>query len=121
MNSMNIYCNNCGNEGHLYRHCRLPVLSYGIILINDDKLLMIQRKDSLSYIEFLRGKYELNKPEYILTLLNTCSVQERDYIKTLSFDDLWSKLWFSGKVQKKQTEFSVVNIAFQKNETILVQ
>ena len=27
-----IYCNNCGNEGHLYRQCRLPVLSYGVLL-----------------------------------------------------------------------------------------
>ena len=50
-----VYCNNCGNEGHLYRQCRLPVLSYGIICINsENKILMIRRKDSLSYLEFLR-------------------------------------------------------------------
>ncbi len=26
------YCNNCGNYGHLYKNCRHPILSYGIIL-----------------------------------------------------------------------------------------
>ena len=56
------YCNNCGNIGHLYRDCRHPILSYGIILYDDSikedvKIIMIERKDSISYIEFLRGKY----------------------------------------------------------------
>jgi len=104
MNTKIIYCNNCGNEGHLYRHCRLPVLSYGILCINTDKLLMIQRKDSLSYIEFLRGKYELSKPDYIFQLLNTCSLKERQLISELSLDELWERLWFSGKTKKKQTD-----------------
>lgn len=102
---MNIYCNNCGNEGHLYRQCRLPVLSYGILILNcNNQLLMIRRKDSLSYIEFLRGKYDLTNESYIFDLINTCSVEERELLKTLSFDELWSKLWFSGKHKKKQTD-----------------
>ena len=33
---MNLYCNNCGNKGHIYRNCKFPVLSYGIICINND-------------------------------------------------------------------------------------
>ena len=57
------YCNNCGNFGHIYKHCRHPILSYGIILYDDSipdniKIVMIERKDSISYIEFLRGKYK---------------------------------------------------------------
>ena len=81
---MNIqYCNNCGNEGHLYRHCKLPVLSYGVLLFtNEKKLLMIRRKDSISYIEFLRGKYKLEDSEYILGLLNCCSTKEIDVISS---------------------------------------
>jgi len=102
---MNIYCNNCGNEGHLYRHCRLPVLSYGILIVNKhDELLMIRRKDSLSYIEFLRGKYDLTQGDYIYNLINTCSVVERDLLRSSSFDELWSNLWFSGPHKKKQTD-----------------
>ena len=29
---MENYCNNCGNYGHVYKNCRHPILSYGIIL-----------------------------------------------------------------------------------------
>lgn len=103
---MNIqYCNNCGTEGHLYRQCKLPVLSYGVLCFTrGNKLLMIRRKDSIAYIEFLRGKYDLQKRDYIQELLNCCSIDERNLIKSCSFDELWSKLWFSGGSIKKQTD-----------------
>ena len=100
-----IYCNNCGNEGHLYRQCRLPVLSYGVLCIDKDKILMIQRKDSLAYIEFLRGKYDIHDDEYLVKLFNGCSIGERENIKNLTFDELWEKLWFlsESKVQTDRT------------------
>ena len=101
---MNLYCNNCGNKGHIYRNCKFPVLSYGIICINNEKLLMIQRKDSICYIEFLRGKYKLENTSYINSLLNRCSVKERHLLSIHTFDELWDKLWFSGKEKKTQTE-----------------
>ena len=56
---MKDYCNNCGNYGHTYGNCRHPILSYGVILYNYDKdvpsIVMVERKDSLSYIEFMRA------------------------------------------------------------------
>lgn len=104
MEKHTVYCNNCGNEGHLYRQCRLPVLSYGVICINHDKILMIRRKDSLSYIEFLRGKYDLEDHGYIKKLLNGCSLEERNNLKNFSFDQLWDKLWFIQGERKPQTE-----------------
>ena len=30
----NNYCNNCGNVGHVYKNCRHPILSYGIVLFH---------------------------------------------------------------------------------------
>ena len=99
------FCNNCGNEGHLYRDCNLPVLSYGILLFrNDKKVLMVQRKDSICYIEFLRGKYKLDDESYILKLFNCCSMREIELIKSLTFDELWDNLWFSNEIRKKQTD-----------------
>jgi len=90
-----IYCNNCGVEGHLYRDCKLPVLSYGVIIFNNEKkILMLQRKDSIAYIEFIRGKYELNNLDYIIKLLNSCTIKERDKLKSNTFDILWNTLWF---------------------------
>ena len=85
------YCNNCGNYGHLYRQCKLPVLSYGILVFNvnsgANKLLMIQRKDSISYIEFIRGKYELSNPEYIIQLFTNCSIKEKEFLKNHTFNE----------------------------------
>ena len=56
LNKTEKYCNNCGLKGHLYKECLNPVMSFGHIIFNKDnnKILMIQRKDSLCYIEFLR-------------------------------------------------------------------
>ena len=58
---MNKYCNNCGKLGHISKNCDKPITSYGVILYNIDennvhKIIMINRKDSLCYIEFIRGK-----------------------------------------------------------------
>ena len=56
------YCTNCGNYGHLYKSCNYPVLSLGIITFkydiksNNILVLLIQRKDSYSYMDIIRGK-----------------------------------------------------------------
>ena len=72
MDVKHIYCNNCGIKGHLYKDCRKPVISCGNIIFRLDKdepeILMIQRKDSLCYIEFLRGKYDIYNINYTLKL-----------------------------------------------------
>ena len=57
------YCCNCGKTGHVYRKCMSPIMSLGIILVkleNDViKYLLIQRRDTLGFVEFMRGKYNL--------------------------------------------------------------
>ena len=58
---MNNVCNNCGKSGHISNLCKLPIVSYGIVAfrICDGKpeYLMIRRKDTFGYIDFIRGKY----------------------------------------------------------------
>jgi hypothetical protein len=64
-----ILCANCGGVGHIYKSCNHPVISYGVIcyqMFYDldtnsiyPKYLMVQRKDSLNYVEFIRGKYDV--------------------------------------------------------------
>jgi len=93
------YCNNCGNIGHLYKECRHPILSYGIILYDDTnkkdiRIVMIERKDTIPYIEFLRGKYKtIHNVDYIKLLVSRFSIEERQRILTTDFDTLWEKLW----------------------------
>jgi 8-oxo-dGTP pyrophosphatase MutT (NUDIX family) len=53
-----LYCNNCGFFGHSYNSCKQPVYSYGVICFKRDingepKYLMIQRRNSISMVEFL--------------------------------------------------------------------
>ena len=54
---------------------------------------MICRKDSLGYIEFLRGKYPLYNKEYIQTLIDEMTVHEKEKLISNSFEKLWKSLW----------------------------
>ena len=92
------YCNNCGNYGHQYKNCRHPILSYGIVLYCDTddgrKIVLIERKDSLSYIEFLRGKYSsIYDIKYLKLLFSRLSREELNRINKFNFDKLWNELW----------------------------
>ena len=95
MNENDKYCNNCGIKGHLYKDCHNPIMSFGHILFRRDnnKILMIQRKDSLCYIEFLRGKYDIFNINYIQILINKFTNEEKENLIKYEFDNLWKKLW----------------------------
>ena len=109
----NFYCRNCGKKGHKYKECRNPRLSYGIILFNDKKqIIMIERKDSISFIEFIRGKYKLGNNEYIQLLFNRMSNLEKEKIKTSTFKELWDNLWYNFN------ENNMITFATRKNRKI---
>ena len=92
-----MFCNNCGIKGHTYKECKKPVMSYGILLYKIEnkipKILMIQRKDSLCYIEFLRGKYDIYNLYYIQILIDKFTLEEKQNVLNNSFDQLWNDLW----------------------------
>lgn len=89
-----IYCANCGGMGHIYKQCNHPITSYGIMCFNDNmEYLLVQRKDSMSYVEFIRGKYVLENRKYVYKLLSQMTVIERQRLETHDFDGLWKQLW----------------------------
>ena len=92
-----IFCNNCGKNGHSFHQCKLPITSIGIISIrkyaNKTELLLIRRKNSLGFVDFMRGKYNINNMTYITNLLNKMSTDERNLIINNNFDYLWNYLW----------------------------
>jgi len=108
MNSDDKYCNNCGIKGHLYKDCRNPIMSFGHILFRRDtnKILMIQRKDSLCYIEFLRGKYDIFNINYIQILINKFTNGEKENLINYEFDDLWKKLWL---IDQEEITYQIKN------------
>ena len=88
--------------------------SYGVILFklnkNNNEILMINRKDSLCYIDFIRGKYKIINLEYIKILLSRMSDSEINNIKTKQYSELWKSLWniktddFNKNKEYKQSE-----------------
>jgi len=95
---MNI-CNNCGKSGHLFHQCKLPITSYGIIVFSSSskglQFLMLRRKDSFGYIDFIRGKYSPYNIYQIQNLINQMSIDEKNHILNCNFDNLWKEMWFN--------------------------
>lgn len=105
----NHLCNNCGKYGHLFHQCKLPITSYGIILFRSSDIgiqfLMIRRKDSFGYIDFIRGKYSCQNVAQIQKSINEMSIVEKTRILTNSFDSLWKQLWGdNNKIQYRGEE-----------------
>ena len=152
-NKNKIYCSNCGKNGHIYKKCKEPITSIGIINIclnnpqltlffknkyiidniaekykqnnyylkninilkfndknhqnnqTDDldkyinsiklniKFLMIRRKNTVGYIEFVRGRYNNLDNDSIIFLLNQMTHEEINFLKNYSFEYIWNELW----------------------------
>lgn len=97
MMNTKIFCNNCGKNGHNFRDCVEPITSVGIIAytyIDDEiKYLMIKRKDTLGFVDFMRGKYNIHNKVYLLNIINEMTNDEKELLNTLDFETLWDKLW----------------------------
>jgi hypothetical protein len=101
-----LLCTNCGVYGHYVKSCIAPITSYGCILLKlpdgfdqasellknekyvsgyetilkQTKFLMIQRRDSLGFIEIMRGKYRINDIKYIKYHIATMTKTEHEKI-----------------------------------------
>lgn len=101
MSKKNLLCANCGASNHMYKNCTHPITSFGIICVRFNNIngniqpeyLMVQRKDSLSYSTFIRGKYRLETKKYITELFENMTENERDNIVSKDFETLWKDLW----------------------------
>ena len=131
-----MYCNNCGGSGHMFRSCRDPIISCGILLLRgiyeplclpidpkETSVLMVKRKDSMAFMEFVRGKYEFADREYVKMLLSNMTILEHQLISEQSFEKLWRKLWGNGReldseeYKSAQTKFAMLPIARLLEET----
>jgi 8-oxo-dGTP pyrophosphatase MutT (NUDIX family) len=124
------YCNNCGKIGHLYHQCKMPITSIGIILfrvkeepvtpppgiepieivkIKNFEYLMICRKDTLGFIDFMRGKYSIFNKDYIMNMLKQMSVEEKNNLKTLEFNELWKNIWGNENISNQYKVEEIVS------------
>jgi len=94
-----LYCGNCGKIGHTYKKCLEAIISLGIILYDtiqinnysEIKFLLVQRRDSIGFTEFMRGKYQERDEAYLMKLIEIMSDEERDRLLTQSYDELLEK------------------------------
>ena len=97
MNKTNTICNNCGKSGHMFSQCKMPIISYGIVLFRKGQkgieYLMIRRKDTFGYIDFIRGKYSPYNISQVNGIVNEMTNYEKHNILNESFTDLWNKMW----------------------------
>ena len=97
MNKNTNICNNCGKQGHSFHQCKLPITSYGVIVFRSStagiQFLMLRRKDSFGYIDFIRGKYSPYNIYQIQNIVNEMSISEKERILLEPFDTLWSEMW----------------------------
>jgi 8-oxo-dGTP pyrophosphatase MutT (NUDIX family) len=131
-----VSCVNCGQRGHVVKECKGPITSYGIIafkIINSSyqekydkneyltnitkgiisdysypkiKFLMIQRKDTMGYIDLVRGKYnEYNKDMLIKTYIDEMTSEEKHNLLYNSFEDIWYNLWCNHNSKLYKNEF----------------
>ena len=92
--------------------------------INKDiKILMIQRKHSLGYVEFVRGRYNekvinCDDNDNVLPCINHLIEQmnedEINNIMTKEFDDLWNNLWNSNNNNKYHNEYLTSKYKFNE-------
>jgi ADP-ribose pyrophosphatase YjhB (NUDIX family) len=110
MNKIINICNNCGKQGHLLHQCKLPITSYGIVVFRSTtegiEYLMIRRKDSFGYIDFIRGKYSPYNIYQIQNIIDEMSLPEKAKIQTEPFQHLWIEMWGNiNNSQYKNEEF----------------
>ena len=108
-------CLNCGQVGHVYRHCPSPLTSYGILLFRRRpaasnattaaagdapppppptiEYLMICRRHSFGYVEFVRVNFDLRDEPYIRQLMSEMTKDERAKLRVKPFRQLWTDLW----------------------------
>lgn len=117
-----IQCSNCAQVGHSYKRCDEPQTSYGIICYQlpkalDDKLklIVICRKNTIGYMEFLRGKYDVLNEEYIIELMNMMTQEERIRIlEVYDFEKLRCILGMTRENTTNLNEYSISNKKFNQ-------
>ena len=78
--------------------------------------LMIQRKDTIGYTEFIRGKY--NNINELRVLIDKMTLTEKRKILTHNFFNLWHSMWYE-KYYINQNDYKRANDKFDEYRHLL--
>ena len=73
--------------------------------INNIKILMIRRRYSLNFLQFVRGKYNMHDIENIKMMLILMSQEENKLIYKYDFDYLWGLLWCNNSQTQQENSY----------------
>ena len=114
-------CSNCNHPGHRAVSCKNPIISIGIIAfcrinatspemmegVETEKshkyeYLLIRRRNSIGFMDFVRGKYSVYQSNYIVNLLSQMTLDERESLLSKDFHELWESIWRNGAQKNGQ-------------------
>jgi 8-oxo-dGTP pyrophosphatase MutT (NUDIX family) len=77
------------------------------------EFLMIRRKDTLGFVDFVRGKYQLTDIFHIRNIIDEMTMDEKRRLVTHDFKQLWTEMWggytngqFSGEETQSRDKFN---------------
>jgi 8-oxo-dGTP pyrophosphatase MutT (NUDIX family) len=126
--NINNFCNNCGTKGHIFYQCKQPITSVGIIVFRINSVgireyLLIRRKDTIGYVEFMRGKYNIYSKLYLANIISEMTMEEKQRILTNDFDTLWRNLWgndintqYRGEEKNSRDKFETLKYGVNTND-----
>ena len=96
--------------------CKNPITSNGIIVFKDSdegaSYLMIRRKDTLGFVEFIRGKYPIYNKMYLQRLIDEMTMDEKRRLQTQTFSELWINVWGEYLNSRYQNEEAISHDRF---------
>lgn len=129
---MTLFCMNCGKNNHGYPQCQEPLSSYGIICFNrgekntgEYQVVMVRRQHTMNYVEFLRGKYDVNGAEYLVELFCGMTRAEIAFItanpnfevlrRDLGMDNNWKRA-YKAEYDNSELKFNyILNLGILAN------
>lgn len=128
---MTLFCMNCGKNNHGYPQCQEPLSSYGIICFyrcpktDAYQVVMVRRQHTMNYVEFLRGKYDVNNAEYLVELFCGMTRTEIMFITTnpsfevlrrdLGMDNNWKRA-YKAEYDNSELKFNyILNLGILAN------
>jgi ADP-ribose pyrophosphatase YjhB (NUDIX family) len=70
---------------------------------------MICRKDTLGFIDFLRGKYSVYNKSYILNMMLQMTDDEKVRLNNLDFNELWNSIWGSEELSNQYKTEEIIS------------
>ena len=76
---------------------------------------MVRRKDTLGFVDFMRGKYSIHNKNYIMNMLKQMTRREKERLLSLPFSELWKELWGDNETPEHYEQYRIEeNISSEK-------